>query len=254
MEMTRSEYNRAYYQKNRESILAKKRKARSNPAQLTLINFDSEGLSKTPKKRKTKKVCLQDLFAVSFLSLLVGAMSYFLVRESVAFYELSDSDNVNPWLKAILVEGLLVGLMLTKAKTVAGRVFTKLLAVLMVIYATWSFSSHIFSQKLSGIESSRIQQEFILDTKEAIARNDILIAKWQEKGWIGAVRQLNEKNMELRKRFDEEIRSFRKSGVKVKEAEMSNLWALLVFRVLIQLGNLFFVNRLGDFLHRFKRR
>ena len=79
---------------------------------------------------------------------------------------------------------------------------------------------------------------------------DELIDQWQKKGWIGAVRRLNEKNMELRKSLSKEIRFFRQTGVKVEKAELSNLWALFTFRLLIQIANLFFSHRLGGLLRR----
>lgn len=155
--LKKSAYNKSYYEKNKELILKKKKAKKENPSQLSLINFENhrdKPIFKKAKKRSLKeiKIILEFIFSL----ILVSSMTYFLVKESVAFYLTTDTQNVNPWLKAILIESLLIILMIVKSKSLITNIFTKSLSVLILIYATWSFSSHIFNKKLSGIETSTL--------------------------------------------------------------------------------------------------
>ena len=168
------------------------------------------------------------------------------IENPTAFYEAADTQNISPWFKAFLVEGLLLMLAATTANTWIKRLGIKFLMISVFAYATWSFSTHVFSQKLSNIQKNSLQMDVINDLEKKITTNDELIQKWAKTGWIGAVRRLNAKNMELQEKLNQERERLLGQGAKVSKAEMSNLWALVVFRILIQISNLFFSHRLAD--------
>lgn len=86
--------------------------------------------------------------------------------------------------------------------------------------------------------------DVINDLEKKIATNDELIQKWAKTGWIGAVRRLNAKNMQLQEKLNQERERLLDQGAKVSKAEMANLWALVVFRILIQVSNLVFTHSL----------
>ena len=207
------------------------------------VSFEFEEKIELEEEKTTR---VRQLFFLLPQVFLVCVMTYFLLSESVAFYQAADTQNISPWVKAILVEGLLLLLAATSGKNWLQSIGIRALMFSVFIYATWSFSTHIFSQKMSSIQKNSIQMNVIQDLEKKIETNDELIRKWSETGWIGAVRNLNNQNLKLQEKLNFERERLSRQGAKVSKAEMSNLWALVVFRILIQISNLFFSHRLAD--------
>lgn len=169
---------------------------------------------------------------------------WFLIIENSVFYEQTDTSNVPSILKALLVEGMLISFCFINPLSRIKQAGVYLMVSLVFIYSLFGFSTQIFNTKKSGINNLSDLNKSIISIEKTIQNNNQLLKSWQEKGWIGNVRRLNEKNMQL----SEELIRLRNKKNSSSAPDESGAWmsliALLILRFLVQISVFIFTKNL----------
>jgi hypothetical protein len=112
-------------------------------------------VAKTLKQVSEKKVRAVLKWDTVFLLTLMGAMTYFLVTETAAFYASIDGKWGSAFLKAFILEGVVVAFTLMKAERLILNFAYKLMIGLVYCYSIWVISG---SSIHSAVQNQRVLQ------------------------------------------------------------------------------------------------
>ena len=235
----RKEYNRAYYQKNKER-LAEKKKQKATPTQneqIQEVSSPSIPPSQTPWR------FLRWLEILAFLTLAIF-MTLFLVKESANFYlDLNDGPFI-AYLKAGIIEGVAVLFSFSRGKNKIIQWSQRLVVVLLCSLTLWTMSGRMIKSASQDTSKVRTLTQMIHDLESEQQQKEHLRGELLAKGWIGATRKYEKGIDQIRQKL-ESLRE-QTSTLEAPHVIMNSLGILIAFRLLIVLSNLICIHRLVE--------
>jgi len=236
---SRNEYQRAYYLRNKEKIIQRKRD-REKPQEFRLGEDASRpGLNFSHLLLSAAK-WLEVLALGGFISL----MTYFLVREGAGFY-LEGNDSL-PWayLKAGMVEGVAVLLSVIKSKGARMRWFQQGLVALFCGLTLCTMSGKLVRAALVDVARAKTTVRALSDLEAEKAQKEEFRQQLVGRGWFGAARSSEKGLDEIRHKL-ETARGVSLT-MQTPEIVVGSLGISLALRTLVVIANLVCVRLLAE--------
>lgn len=241
--MTKQEYNRRYYEQNKHRWNGKK-------ADSIVGNvFDLFGKSirpSTPNLSSTSHwLPIFKKLEILILACFVVIATLFLIREAAGFYIDEQEGHFSAYLKATMIEGFAILFSISKSKSTVLTWTRKFVVILLSSFTLWVMSGKLMKtassdtyrvqalrQTLEHLESELSQKEQL--RQALLSRSLLTTARRYEKG----IDQIRAK----RDRVQNEVAAERSPQVIA-----TNLSILIVFRLLLVLGNLVSIHTILEY-------
>lgn len=245
-------YNRAYYQKNKERILNKRKFNQSN-----VISF-VQPVQTSSQPDLVSRQSASSWFGLDFLEaallfLLISAITVFLVQESIRFYTAQDGlGGGSAVLKALITEGALLGLAWSRFETRVKKNCQAALSVCLIAFIVATTCHNVFARAIEQqnqfhqkVRINDNHQAKIASLKTEIESKERLFELFLANNRLTTSRNLGQEITTLKRTYRAALDSA--PTLAVQEESTSGVLSavfLAAFRVLILLANILFVKRL----------
>ena len=247
----RKQYNFEYYRQNKERIKQRRleRKAQKNQTPLSQIQNSSVEIPVSSQNSQTQNQTFR-FETLGFLvqGLLIGGITYFLLREAVEFYKSNSSNVEQSILAAVLVESLLIVFAFLAPSKLTSQILVKGVLIILFVYSSWSFSSNVVGEGLGSLAQADILDESIEGLGATIAKNDKAIEIFMKRSWLSAAKKLTNENTRLREKLLELQAQKMSYSARPEETQKSNTIALVALRLILQVSNIILVHQLSSAL------
>jgi hypothetical protein len=244
-EIEKKNYNKLYYQKNREKILER---AKATPAPrrrplLNVIPLFKNKIEQSISKPTFLKIFFKCSIETLFLQIFVAMMTYFLVSESADFYISVDGNRAGAYLKALILEGAVIAFSLMRTRSVLLSAAYKGMIVLVYLYSIWAISGSVIHGALKQRTEAALHQKSVQEIEHEIQQKEIIRDRYFQTDRITLARKYDLDLNGLKQKLDET----RQSVLKVPNQIViwNTLATLVVFRILVMLSNVLCVQELG---------
>jgi len=236
--ISRNEYNKAYYERNKEKIAQKKKqRGKSKVIQLfakTDVDFDA-----------MQALCtIGRWLEILALTLLVVVMTSFLVREAAGFYLEACESPLCAYVKAGMVEGIAILFSLSRGRSLFLRRSQQALVVLLCGLTLWTMSGKLIRTASSDTVRVQTLTRTVTDLEGEIAQKQTLRQELLARGWLGAARRYEKGLDQIRQKLKEA-----RATVEMTQAPqvvINSLGVLIAFRCLLVAANLICLHRLFE--------
>lgn len=241
----KSNYNRTYYSKHKDKILqrAKNRTQLKSGSGFNIFPLFQGEDSTGPSNRIDKKL-RRPSFEILMLTILVLAMTFFLVTESARFYLSTEGSSAEAYLKALILEGAGVAFSIMRARTWLLGVAYKLMVAAIYAYSVWVVSGSVIHTAIRTQQEVGINQKVAQELEEQILKMESTRDEFWKMRRITLAREYDLALADLRKQLDQA----RVSIVHLPGSVVIwNTFATLVcFRILVMVSNFFCLQHLGQ--------
>jgi len=240
--LTKREYNRKYYEKNKH--LWKKPLPKNN-----VFDIFGKGLRTVPMSFQSERYT--SLFRTLEISILIGfavVATLFLIREAASFYLDEGEGTSIAYVKAIMIEGFAILFSISRCRSALLRWTKHIVVILLCSFTLWVMSGKLV--KTASSDTNRVQAlKQTLDRLESeIQQKEQLRQALLSKNLLTSARRYEKGLDQVRERRDEVQRDL--ISERSPQVISNNLKILIVFRLLLVLGNLVSIHTL---MERFRR-
>lgn len=226
--MSRRDYNKAYYQRNKQRIVQKKRTTLFSKVQSLAFN---------------SRLFFVHLEVV-FLLFLVAAMTWYLVHESASFY-LDEHESVfSAYLKAGMIEGIAIFFSFSKSTGKFLNRVQRFVVVFLCGLTLLTMAGRLVKNAVQGTSQFYSVKKQIEALEKERQQKESLQQQMIQRGWIGAARRYEKGLDELRLKL---LKSQQEAtALASPQVVLNSLGILLLFRFLIVVANLICVHRITE--------
>ncbi len=236
--LSRREYNKQYYLKRKQELLAKKKK-RANVFQLF-----SKKTSLEP--RNSKSFQATKLLEAAVLIVLVTMMTTCLVSEAARFYIDASEKPWMAYLKAGTIEVVAILFSFSRGRQLALRWAQRILVVLLSAFTLTSMSTVPIKSASLAMTKVRSGERTIATLEAELHQKESLQSQLVAKEWLGAARRYEKGVDELRGNLANARQAM--ALLEAPAVVLNGLIALLAFRLLIVATNLICFHRIAEIL------
>lgn len=250
-------YNRNNYAKNRTKRCTK---AQQRYYQKKVIKFptptETISLTQLAPNRSKKTLELvrwgvgEGWVTIRFLEqiIILGIIllsTYFLLTESVKFLNMTEGSTPTAWLKAVIVEVLILVLSWIKVSGLKNQTARTVLLLALFAYTGWSVVGGVWMEGQTKTLEASLPKQKIVELERTIAQKEAMRDRYVTQGSDTLARRYDRQIDSLREQLD----AVRIEMLKNPEAEMvlANFSALAIFRLLVMFANSFLVSYFSAF-------
>ena len=249
--------NRLSYTRHRKSIL---NRARERYHAKKVILFPSQASRKKmppfafnrPKKRRPligwgvgHPLKLIRLVEQILILVVIVVSTYFLLRETVGFLIQTEGSPSTAWLKAFIVEALILTLSWLRAPDWRKKVVKGALLLALFGYTTWTVVGGVWTQGQMKVLEASLSEKRALEIQESITQKESMRDRYIEQGADILARRYDRQIDALR----DQLSDVRSHMLKNPGAQtvLINFSALAFFRLIVILANSFLVAHFSAF-------
>ena len=199
-----------------------------------------------PSISATDTGLLFDLMPVLLLSL---GLSYVLITETVAYFTEMDGHGFTSVLKGILCEGIVIGFSLFRFQNFWRRMVQRFVVFAACLYSLWAISSGVVMTASHQYRESVANQEAITAIESQIKTSESMLAIYQSRDWLGALRREQGKLDVLREKLSEARQH--SIQVKPKQLVVNTVLNSVLFRLIVLISNILCLKRLSELAPQF---
>ena len=237
---SREEYNRKYYQENKQKI-CQRRKGQSS---MKVLQLFSKG-----KAAESSPVISQEVFHwVELLVFVVLSiiMTQYLIRESAIFYLEAHESLLAAYSKAIMVEGTGILFSFSRGNGIVLRWAQKVVMVLLCGLTLFTMSCKLFRSAVHDSSSYRITAQMIKDLEVEQEEKGQLRKTLVSREWIGATRRYDQDLVQVRQRLKDARQKL--ETMEAPDVTMGGFGILVIFRLLVVAANLICIHRVVELI------
>lgn len=240
--LSRQEYNRLYYKKNRERLLDKKKPLpRANVLQLFVRN-------KLKCPTSPREWHSSDYFSFIEILLLISLttiMTFFLIRESAAFYLDAQEGHVQAYLKAGMIEGVAILFSFSRSGHPVLKWAQRVILVLLCSFTLCVMSGKVVKASVQDTSQIQALQQIIQDLEVQKNQKEILRQGFVDRRWLNKARQYEKGIDQVREKLTQARHEM--AAMPTPKIVMSSLSLLIAFRILMLVANLICFHRLAEY-------
>ncbi len=247
-DLEKKKYNREHYLKNKEVILSKAKtryRAKGKAAMnvISLFETTDAGSKLPPKQNREKRRKWMIPWSLAPLLLLVGLITGFLFSETARFYSEFDGSSGSAYLKAFILEGAVLAFSLLKGHTAMSRFLYRLMVVLIYSYSIWVVSGGVIQKALHQRMQFEQNRKIVSELEDEISKKTDVRDTYLSVNRITLGMKVDQSLSDFRQKLE------RSRDVLGQSPSVSVIWntlfTLVVFRVLVMVSNLLFLQDLG---------
>jgi hypothetical protein len=240
--LSRQEYNRLYYKKNKDNLLAKKKTGpRTNVRHLF-----SDG--------KLKKLSMFEVpwprFQMLEFLLLIGLttmMTCFLIREAASFYQDAQEGPFSAYIKAGIMEGIAILFSFSRSRILFLRWAQRVVLILLCSFTLWVMSGKIVKTSLQDTSKAHAVEQVIQDLESERTQKEALRQEFINRRWLNMARRYEKGLDQIREKLA--VARHEMAGMSAPKVIMNSLGILLTFRILVLIANLICFHRIAEFIN-----
>jgi hypothetical protein len=235
--ITKQEYNRMYYQKNKAKWIERKK-----PFHPVLQLFSKA--SQSSKQPKLTWVSFWEGLEIWVFFSLAILMTCFLIHEAAYFYLDAQESPLFAYFKAGILEGLAILFSFSRGNSKLLRGSQKLGVILLCSFTLWVMSGKIVKTAVGDTLKVQTLQKNLQQLEAELAQKEHLRNQFLNRGWLTLTRRYERGIDPIRNR----IHSTRQEILSLQSPEMilNHSSILIAFRILLVLANLICIHRLAE--------
>ena len=238
---SRQDYNRKYYQNNKQRIHQK----RKGPSSMKVLQLFSKGKVVEPSTCRIARKIFHWMELLIFIVLSL-VMTQYLIRESAVFYLEARESLLSAYAKAVMVEGMGILFSFSRGNGIGLRWAQKVVMILLCGLTLFTMSCKLFRTTVQSSSSYKITAQMIRDLEAEQEEKGQLRKTLLSREWIGATRRYDKDLVQVRQRLAEARQKL--EAMEAPDVAMGGLWILIIFRLLIVAGNLICIHRVVELI------
>lgn len=241
--LSKQEYNRLYYQKNRAKWAAKKKSwATSNVFQIfTKKAIQFQRPSVMPVRHW---LTFLKWIEILVLAVLITTITTFLIQEAAAFYLDAQEGQVPAYLKAGIVEGIAILFSFTQSKSSLLRWGQKLVVILLCAFTLWVMSGKLVKTAVNDTSRVHITRQTLKQLESELIQKEQLRNQYLNKGWLGMTRRYEKGLDQLRRQIHATRQEL--ATLQAPQIVLNSVSILIAFRLILVIANLICVHRIVE--------
>ncbi len=240
--LSKQEYNRLYYQKNKDRRMNKK-KERPYPNVFHL--FTKAAFKPLPTTIPIRQwVCYLNWLELFLLVALVGIMTTFLIREAANFYLDVQEGPLSAYLKAGLLEGVAILFSLSRSNQVLLKWAQRIAVVMLCSFTLVLMSGKLMKTAVGDTFKVQAMKQNLQQLESELSQKEELRNQFLNKGRLTVTRNYERGVDQIRNKIIAARREL--STMQSPQIIASGLSILISFRLLLVIANLICIHRIVE--------